>query len=118
MWRNRPGRSPLKRRRIVFGEKTRGFDPLFRTNDASNCEGAAVSTLAERRDAFSLILKRGLIRVGLDVPTQTNDVPPKPAEFEIVAVDDPYHCLASAQACRFRSARSIAGRCRRRNFRF
>jgi cytochrome c peroxidase len=76
--------------------ETRGFDPLFSTNDASNCESAGVATLAERRDAFSLILKRGLIRVGLDVPTQTNDVPPKPAEFEIAAVDDPYHCPASA----------------------
>jgi hypothetical protein len=67
-------------------ERTAGLDPIFRTNDGSNCEGADVSTLRKRRGAFSLLLKKGLIRVGLDVPAG--------AEFEIVDVDDPYHCGA------------------------
>jgi cytochrome c peroxidase len=76
-------------------EETRGLDPIFRANDGSNCEDADISTLAKRKKAFSLLLDRGLIRIGIDVPTQTNDVPPKPAEFEIVSVDDPYACAAS-----------------------
>ena len=74
---------------------TRGLDPIFRTNDGSNCEGADVSTLARRRDAFSQLLTKGLIRVGLAVPAG--------AEFEIVDVDDPYHCRAPfSQASMYR----------------
>src|SRR6476646_915116 len=57
-----------------------GLDPIFRTNDGSNCEGADVSTPGKRRKAFGLLLDRGLIRVGVDLP-------PKP-EFFIEAVDD------------------------------
>jgi hypothetical protein len=75
---------------------TRGLDPLFRANDGTTCENADISTLGKRKDAFSLLLNRGLIRVGLDVPTETNDVPPKPAEFEIVSVDDPYYCAGTS----------------------
>jgi cytochrome c peroxidase len=59
---------------------TRGLDPIFRTNDGSSCEGADVSSLAARRTAFSLLLSKGLIRVGLPVPAN--------AEFTIVDVDD------------------------------
>jgi hypothetical protein len=67
-------------------DRTEGLDPVFRTNDGSNCEGADVSTLRQRRRAFSLLLKKGLIRVGLDVPAR--------AEFDITEVDDPYRCGA------------------------
>ena len=49
---------------------TRGLDPIFRTNDGSNCEGADVSSIGARRAAFSLLLSKGLIRVELDVPGQ------------------------------------------------
>ena len=66
--------------------ETRGLDPIFRTNDGSNCEGVGGSTPAQRRNAYSLLLSRGLIRIGIDVPAT--------AEFAIVAVDDPYHCGA------------------------
>jgi len=65
-------------------DRTDGLDPIFRTNDGSNCEGADVSTVAKRRQAFSLLLSKGLIRVSLDVPAH--------AEFDIVKVDDPYRC--------------------------
>jgi cytochrome c peroxidase len=65
-------------------ERTDGLDPVFRANDGSNCEGADVSTVQKRRKAFSQLLTKGLIRVGLDVPAR--------AEFEIVAVEDPYGC--------------------------
>jgi cytochrome c553 len=67
-----------------------GLDPIFRNNDGSNCEGADLSTLAAREAAFGLLLSRGLIRVGLDVPLG--------AEFVIDAVDDPYSCGGSLAA--------------------
>ena len=65
-------------------DRTAGLDPIFRANDGSNCEGADVSTVGKRRRAFSLLMTKGLIRIGLDVPPG--------AEFEIVEVDDPYGC--------------------------
>ena len=65
-------------------ESTGGLDPIFRNNDGSNCEGADISTLGKRRDAFSLLLNKGLIRIGLPVPVK--------AEFTIEYVDDPYQC--------------------------
>jgi cytochrome c peroxidase len=61
-----------------------GDDPLFRNNDGSNCEGALPQTVEEKRAAYSLLLTRGLIRVGLDVPAG--------AEFVIDGVEDPYQC--------------------------
>jgi hypothetical protein len=74
---------------------TAGLDPIFRPNDGSNCEGADVSTLPKRLIAFSLLLTRGLIRIGIDVPAG--------AEFVIESVDDPYQCGASlTQASMYR----------------
>ena len=69
------------RRRFI---ETRGLDPIFRNNDGSNCEGADIDTPGKRRAAFSLLLTRGLIRIGIDVPDG--------AEFVIDDVDDPYGC--------------------------
>src|SRR4051794_17819393 len=71
-------------------DRTEGRDPIFRTNDGSNCQAADVATVGQRRRAFSLLLQKGLIRVPLDVPAR--------AEFEILAVDDPYHCAAPLTA--------------------
>jgi hypothetical protein len=65
-------------------EQTAGLDPIFRTNDGSNCEAAPVATVEQRRQAFSFLLTKGVIRVGLEVPAG--------AEFEVVGVDDPYKC--------------------------
>jgi cytochrome c peroxidase len=67
-------------------KESRGLDPIFRTNDGSNCEVADVSTLRKRRAAYSLLLTRGLIRIGIEVPAG--------AEFVIESVDDPYNCGA------------------------
>ncbi len=61
-----------------------GADPLFRTNDGSNCAGADVSTVAKAQQAYSLLLNKGLIRVQLPIPPG--------AEFSVVSVDDPYNC--------------------------
>ena len=65
-------------------ERTAGLDPIFRANDGSNCEAADLSTVEQRRRSFSALIGKGLIRVARDVPPD--------AEFEIVAVDDPYRC--------------------------
>jgi cytochrome c peroxidase len=74
-------------------EESDGLDPIFRTNDGSNCEGADVSSLAKRKAAFSMLLNKGLIRVGIDVPSTSNG-----GEFVIESVDDPYHCNAPLTA--------------------
>ncbi len=70
--------------------KTLGGDAVFRNNDGSNCEGAIATTVAEKRASYSLLLTRGLIRVGLDVPPN--------AEFVIESVSDPYHCTGGTTA--------------------
>ena len=67
--------------RVRF-ELTRGTDPIFRPNDGSNSPLADTSSVGARRDAYSMLLTKGVIRVGISVPTT--------AEFELLAVDDPY----------------------------
>jgi cytochrome c peroxidase len=69
-------------------ERTQGTDPIFRTVDGSNSPVADVSTVEARRSAYSMLLTKGLIRVGMGIPAD--------AEFELLAVDDPYG-FASAQ---------------------
>ena len=64
---------------------TDGTDPIFRTNDGSNCDhNIDTSTLAGRRQAYSLLTSRGLIRIAIDVPAG--------AEFEVADVHNPYGC--------------------------
>src|SRR5262245_59068495 len=65
-----------------------GLGAIFRTNDGSNSPDADVSSLEARRSAYSMVLTKGLIRVGIGVPAS--------ADFELIAIDDPYH-FASAQ---------------------
>ena len=66
------------------------FDPLFRLVDGATCPSDDVSTPGKRKQAFDLLLKRGLIRIGLQMPTATL------LQFKIVAVDDPYNCTTNA----------------------
>src|SRR5689334_12386072 len=47
---------------------TLGLGAIFRTNDGANSPTADVSTLDKRRAAYSMVLDRGLIRVGLAIP--------------------------------------------------
>ena len=63
--------------------ESHGTDPIFRNNDGSNCEGTA----SVSRNAYSLLLTRGLIRIGIDMPTTG-------AQFVIDHVEDPYNCGA------------------------
>jgi cytochrome c peroxidase len=71
-----------------------GLSAVFRTNDGSNSPNADVSTKAKRRQSFSMLLTKGLVRVGLPVPAT--------AEFELVAVEDPYHFASAAELSLFR----------------
>src|SRR5437879_11642773 len=50
-------------------ETTLGLDPIFRTNDGSNCDhNIETSTVQGRRKAYILLINTGLIRVALPVP--------------------------------------------------
>jgi hypothetical protein len=60
--------------------QTAGRDPLFSDVDGANCRGATTGDAA----AHSLILKSGLIRIGLTAPAA--------AEFTVSVVHDPYRC--------------------------
>ena len=71
-----------------------GLSAVFRTNDGANSPKADVSTKAKRRQAYSMLLTKGLIRIGLPLPAT--------AEFELVAVDDPYHFASAAELSLFR----------------
>jgi hypothetical protein len=71
-----------------------GLGAVFRPVDGANAPTADVSTLAKRRAAYSVLLERGLIRIHLPMPAN--------AEFELVAVDDPYHYASAAELSLFR----------------
>ena len=63
-------------------DESGGTDPIFRPNDGSNSPTADVSSVRARRRAYSMLLRKGVIRVGLSIPAE--------AEFELVDVEDPY----------------------------
>jgi RoxA-like, cytochrome c-like len=71
-----------------------GLEPLFRTNDGSNSPNAKVDSLNDRKKAYSMLLNRAVIRVGLPIPPG--------AEFELVAVDDPYGFASASELSLFR----------------
>src|SRR5437764_593409 len=66
-------------------DRTDGRDPLFRTVDGSNSPLAKVNTLQQRRDAYSMLLNRGVIRVGLPVPAPAPAPGTPGADFALVA---------------------------------
>jgi len=65
-------------------EQTQGEDPLFATVDGANCPTAT----SKDRAAHSLLLERGLIRIGIDMPTNP--------QFTIAVVHDPYGCAITS----------------------
>jgi hypothetical protein len=71
-----------------------GLSAVFRTVDGANAPNADVSTLAKRRQAYSLLLNKGLIRIHLPIPAN--------AEFDLVAVDDPYKFATAADMSLYR----------------
>jgi len=60
-------------------------EPLFRLVDGATCPSANVSTYEKKQAAYRLLLEKGLIRVGLPMPSDG-------LEFQIVGVNDPYGC--------------------------
>lgn len=75
-------------------DSTQGTDPIFRLVDGANSPHADVSMLGTRRQAYSMLLSKGLIRVGMPVPEN--------AEFTLEAVDDPYGYATAAELSLFR----------------
>jgi cytochrome c peroxidase len=73
---------------------TEGLDPIFRLNDGAVSPVADVSTTAARRQAYSMLLSKGLIRVGIGIPSG--------AEFELINVDDPYQYASTTELSLFR----------------
>ena len=66
-------------------DSSQGLEPIFRTNDGSNCDhNIDVSTPAGRSAAYSLLRTRGLIRIALAMPAIR--------DFDVVSVSNPYGC--------------------------
>jgi cytochrome c peroxidase len=70
---------------------SRGNDPIFRLVDGATCPSDDVSTIDAKIKAYHLLLEKGLIRIGLQVPT-TVPATGAPTEYRIVSVMDPYGC--------------------------
>lgn len=75
-------------------EASHGTDPIFRPNDGANSPNADVSTPAARERAYSMLLAKAVIRVGLPIPAN--------AQFELVKVDDPYGFASAKELSLFR----------------
>jgi hypothetical protein len=71
-----------------------GVDPVFRQVDGANSPLAPVQTLDQKRIAYSMLLTKGVIRVGLPIPAG--------AEFTLQRADDPYGFASSSELSLFR----------------
>jgi cytochrome c peroxidase len=77
----------------VFGA-TQGLDPLFAPVDGANAPNADMSTPQARQVNCSMLLNKGLFRIGMPVPAN--------AEFILQAVDDPYRYANAKDVSCFR----------------
>ena len=66
-----------------------GTDPIFRLVDGATCPTADVSTLSAKRQAYRLLIGKGLIRIGLPMPDSAI------LQFAVTAVSDPYQCTTN-----------------------
>jgi hypothetical protein len=73
---------------------TGGTDPVFKLVDGANSPNAADATLDQKRVAYSMLLTRGVLRIGLPIPAA--------AEFTLVRADDPYGFASAAELSLFR----------------
>ena len=64
-----------------------GADPIFRLVDGATCPSADVSTYGAKRRAYTLLINKGLIRIGLPMPAALH--------FQVVSVNDPYNCTTN-----------------------
>jgi cytochrome c peroxidase len=81
--------------RAIF-QKSGGQDPLFASVDGANCPNA---TAPGNPADHSLLLKSGLIRVGITLPEVT--------QFTISAVHDPYGCAIGSDPATSRPVVSV-----------
>ena len=73
---------------------TQGADPIFKLVDGANSPQALAGTLDQKRLAYSMLLTKGVIRVGLPIPAG--------AEFTLQRADDPYGFASAAELSLFR----------------
>jgi cytochrome c peroxidase len=73
---------------------TNGTDPIFRASDGAVCPTADVSTPSKRKNAYALLLTKGLIRMHRAIPAN--------ADFQLVSIDDPYHCATAKNLSLYR----------------
>jgi hypothetical protein len=85
--------------RAIFRE-SEGLAPLFRPVDETVRPDADVSTLEAREKAYAMLLTKGVTRF-------TRTIKPT-AEFEVIAVDDPYGWSTPAAFSNFRRIPSSA----------
>ena len=76
------------------------LEPVFRKRDGSNSPLLDLSTPEARRRAYSLLLSRAVIRIGLAVPAD--------ADFDLVAVEDPYGFASTKELSLFRRSPPMA----------
>jgi len=74
-------------------ELTKGNDPLFDTFDGANCPNLPRGV----ESSHSLLLNRGLIRVGIPWPPRPRNGVAVEPEFDIEVVRDPTGCNTSAE---------------------
>ena len=69
---------------------TAGLDPVFNFFDGTNCQTSDQSTVAARQQASSLLLSKGLIRIGMTLPIN--------AEYSLTVEKDPYGCALTTDS--------------------
>ena len=74
--------------------RTNGNDPVFALVDGAVSPRADVSSVYARRNAYAMLLSRGLLRIGMPLPAN--------AEFRLTPVDDPYGCASAHELSLFR----------------
>ncbi len=80
-------------------ERTHGLDPLFVAVDGANCPTSSPTTTPDDRASHSLLLGRGLIRVGITLPADP--------QFTIAVVHDPYGCAITSDGATGRPVISV-----------
>lgn len=70
-------------------EASAGDDPLFRLVDGATCPTADISNFPAKRQAYKLLINKGLLRIGLPLPPAPN------LQFAVTNVDDPYGCTTN-----------------------
>jgi cytochrome c peroxidase len=64
-----------------------GSDPIFRLVDGATCPTDNIKNIGDKRQAYKLLIEKGLIRIGLPMPANS--------QFEIDEVEDPYGCTTN-----------------------